>query len=63
MHYEERFGVSVISLSEGGQTLMRARGNRITEVPPSIWPMLNVVRGMPETLVLMNAHGAHGRVR
>jgi len=27
--------------------------NGITEVPPSIWPMLNVVRGLAGTLVLI----------
>src|SRR6266404_7289583 len=42
------------SLSERMSTLRRAScGTEFTDVPPSIWPMLKVVRGVAGTFVLM----------
>src|SRR5256885_15966880 len=42
------------SLSERMSTFKRASwGTEFTEVPPSIWPMLKVVRGLAGTLVLI----------
>src|SRR6266852_924028 len=46
--------VSSSSLSERISTLSRASwGMEFTEVPPSIWPILKVVRGLAGTFVLM----------
>src|SRR6266702_2983557 len=46
--------VSSSSLSERISTLSRAScGMEFTDVPPSIWPMLKVVRGLAGTFVLM----------